>query len=86
MDAVVLSCSRTRKLCTQALAIAQKLIINDLLSAASRQRVVVTLRHVSSSKAHDDEAVKLKLLQTCLTLLQVKSGISDPETAQQVRP
>lgn len=84
VDAVVLACSKTRALCTLGLAILQKLFSNDLLSTASRKKAIALLRAVSRSKSHDDEAIKLKLLQTCFTTLQMPQLSADGEDTREV--
>jgi hypothetical protein len=40
---------------------------------------------VAGAKSLDDEAVKLKLLQTCLTVLQLPDAVDDPAEARQAR-
>jgi hypothetical protein len=82
-EAAIMACAKTKKLCILALTIFQKLIAHHLLSPASQKRVIFMLRQIGISK-HDDETIKLKLLQTCLTWLQLKDGIADPEAAMQV--
>jgi hypothetical protein len=82
VEAAIMACTKTKKLCVLALTILQKLVSHHLLSPASQKRVVYTLRQLGTSKAHDDETIKLKLLQTCLTLLQLKEGVADPEAAR----
>ena len=85
VDAAVLACSKTRKLCSMALGVFQKLLFNQLLSTAARRRVVATMRQISAAKGLDDDAIKLKLLQTCLTILQLPDSVDDPDEARQVR-
>lgn len=82
-EAAIMACAKTKKLCILALTIFQKLVAHHLLSSASQKRVIYMLRQIGNSKAHDDETIKLKLLQTCLTLQQVKEGVADPEAARQ---
>lgn len=84
VDAAILACSKTRKLSGMALAIFQKMLFNQLLSRESRQRVIQTLQQVSASKTHDEDTIKLKLLQTCLTILQLRDSVDDPDEARQV--
>jgi hypothetical protein len=85
IDAVVLATTKSRTLCSMALTLMQKLLLNKALSDHGRGRAIEALRDVSTSKAHDDEVTKLKLLQTCLTILQVP-GISErAEESRQAR-
>lgn len=81
---MVLACSKTRALCTLGLAILQKLFSNDVLSTASRKKAIALLRSLSRSKSHDDEAIKLKLLQTCFTTLQMPQLSADGEDTREV--
>ena len=84
VDAAVLACTKTRRLCSMALVIFQRMIANRLLSSASRRRVIETLQWVSSAKQLDDEGIKLKLLQTCLSILQLPDSVADADEARQV--
>jgi Dimerisation and cyclophilin-binding domain of Mon2 len=84
IDAAVLACTKTRRLCAMAIGVLQKLLLNKLLSGASRKRAIEALRHVSAAKGLDDEGIKLKVLQTCLTVLQLPDSVDDPDEARQV--
>eukprot|EP00892_Ulva_mutabilis_P009357 jgi/Ulvmu1/6794/UM306_0001.1 len=67
-----------------ALGCLQKLLVNDLLSDFGRASAIDALRVMSTSRAHDDESTKLKLLQTCLTILQLRGTSDTPDEARQV--
>lgn len=84
-DAAILACSKTRRLCGMALVLFQRMLFHRLLSPKARRRVVETLQSVSISKVHDEEGIKLKLLQTCLTILQLPDSVDDFEEARQAR-
>jgi len=86
IEAIVLATTKTRTLCGMALGCLQKLLVNDLLSDNGRASAVDALRVVSTSRAHEDETTKLKLLQTCLTILQLRGTSDTPDEARQVRP
>jgi len=84
MEAIVLATTKTRTLCSMALSCLQKLLINDLLSDSGRSAAIDALRVISMSRAHDDDTTKLKLLQTCLTILQLRGTSDTPDEARQV--
>ena len=85
IDAAVLACTKTRRLCAMAIGVLQKLLLNKLLSGASRKRAIEALRSTAgAAKGLDDEGIKLKVLQTCLTVLQLPDSVDDPDEARQV--
>ncbi|CAD7699922.1 unnamed protein product [Ostreobium quekettii] len=64
----VLACeTKNSRLTSHALGCIQRLLANDAVSAEGRVAVITVLQHLE--KSHD-EGVKLKMLQTALTLLQ----------------
>lgn len=80
----MLATTKTRTLCSMALGCLQKLLVNDLLSDTGRAAAIEALRVISFSRDHDDDTTKLKLLQTCLTILQLRGTSDTPEEARQV--
>jgi hypothetical protein len=84
VDALVLAAMKNKALCSMALALLQKLLLNKALSAEGRRKSIETLRELSLGRAHDDESTRLKLLQTCLTFLQLPGTSERPEESRQV--
>lgn len=66
--------SRNPRLVGLALGSLQKLLAHDAASTEGRQQVVAAL--LQAERSHDD-TVRLKILQTALTLLQSPSALDD---------
>lgn len=81
---MILATMKNKTLGSMALALLQKLLLNKALSADGRRRSIKALREVSLCRAHEDESTRLKLLQTCLTFLQLPGTTEKPEESRQV--
>ena len=83
-DTVALAMTKNKTLCSMALALLQKLLLNKALSADGRWACIETLQELSVGRAHDDESTRLKLLQTCLSFLQLPGTADRPEESRKV--
>ena len=81
---MVLAMTKNKALCSMALALLQKLLLNKALSADGRRACIETLRELSVGRAHDDESTRLKLLQTCLSFLQLPGTAERPGESRKV--
>lgn len=84
VDTVVLAMTKNKTLCSMALALLQKLLLNKALSADGRRTAIETLRELAIGRAHEDESTRLKLLQTCLSFLQLPGTTERPEESRKV--